>query len=216
MLLGNQAIESVCESMVGSDFYTPGYGVLYDTMVDLYHTGTKSDTMTVANALDRNGSLDLIGGRETLVRLATNTPSISSARHYAEMVLDHSLRRRLMAEANELAHLARDMTLDVGDVLESHQALVATLGSTLIDHEPDDIAVEDFLKLPKDQMSPWVVHGIIRRRHKLMLVGGEGSGKSWLLRFIAICAAYGVQPFRHDLVKPVRTLIVDLENPDDA
>ena len=216
MLLSYQAVETVSEFMASTDFYGPGHGLLFDTIVGLYSSGTKSDTVTVADALTRAGALEDVGGRSALVRMTVNTPAVSSARHYAEIVLDRSLRRRLMIEATELASQARDMSLDVTDVLDSHRALVSTLGATLIDHEPDDIAVEDFLKLPKDQMSPWVVHGIIRRRHKLMLVGGEGSGKSWMLRFIAICAAYGVEPFRHTIVDPIRTLIVDLENPDDA
>jgi replicative DNA helicase len=216
MLLNNQGIEALSESMVSTDFYTTGHGLLFDTIVSMYTHGIKADVVTVTNALSQGGVLDQVGDRSTLAKLVSNTPSAMSARHYAGIVLDLSLRRRLMAEANELAHQARDMTLDVSDVLESHQSLVATLGSTLIDHEPDDIAVEDFMKLPKDKMSPWVVHGIIRRRHKVIIVGNEGSGKSWLCRFIAICAAYGIQPFRHDLVKPVRTLIVDAENPEDA
>jgi replicative DNA helicase len=93
---------------------------------------------------------------------------------------------------------------------------MSTLGTAIIDHEPDDVSVEEFMKRPKDLMSPWVVHGIIRRRHKLILVGAEGGSKSWLLRFVAICAAYGIQPFRHERVKPIKTLIIDLENPEDA
>jgi replicative DNA helicase len=49
-----------------------------------------------------------------------------------------------------------------------------------------------------------------------MIVAAEGAGKSVATRQLAICAAQGVHPFRFSTMPPVRTLIVDLENPDDA
>ena len=49
-----------------------------------------------------------------------------------------------------------------------------------------------------------------------MVVAPEGVGKSVASRQVAIAAAHGVHPFAHSAIPPVRTLIVDLENPDDA
>ena len=216
MLLSQHAIESVIDSLTAPDFYRPAHGLIYDTIMRLHMNGTKADAVTVGDALRGSDLLAEIGGSSTLISLMANTPNTSAARHYAEIIMNHSLRRRLVGEARELIEQASDLSLDVGDVLESHQALVATLGSAIIDHEPDDVSVEEFMQRPKDMMSPWVVHGIVRRRHKLILVGAEGGSKSWLLRFIAICAAYGIQPFRHEREKPVKTLIIDLENPEDA
>ena len=50
-----------------------------------------------------------------------------------------------------------------------------------------------------------------------MIVAPEGVGKSFVLRAFAIGAASGVHPFGvPGVFEPVRTLLVDLENPPDA
>lgn len=216
MLIANTAVDSVVEFLTPADFYHPAHQAVYDAIVRLYATGTKIDAVTVVNALDGADVLKGVGGPSALIRWMSDTPSTTAARHYAEIVMDHGLRRRGMGEAQELMHRFADLSIDPADTLELAQVTLAAMGSAIIDHEPDDWAVEDFIERSKEGMSPWVVKNLIRRRHKVMLVGGEGSGKSWILRYVAICVAYGVQPFRHKEQERVNTLIVDLENPEDA
>lgn len=216
MLLSAQAIDSVAENLTSGDFYRPAHAYIYDAILRLRASGSPADPVTVANALKQSNVLDKIGNPSMLLTLQVNVPSIGSASRYAEIVMDRAVRRRAIGEALELINQSNDLSLNIDDTLESHQSLIATMGSSIINKEPDDISIEEFMKRPKDMMSPWVVHGLIRRRHKLILVGNEGAGKSWVLRFIAICAAYGIEPFRHRLTKPIRTLLVDGENPEDA
>ena len=59
----------------------------------------------------------------------------------------------------------------------------------------------------------WLVEGLLERRDRFVLTGGEGSGKSYLLRQMAVTMASGLHPFnRFKHVKPVRVLVVDAEN----
>lgn len=216
MLMSDLAIDIVSQSVVASDFYRPANGTIFDAIVRLRASGTPVDSTTVGNALKEAGTFGFIGDPSIFARLIANTPSLTNTRHYAKIVTSHALRRRLATEGAELVRRASDLTIDAEEVLETHQELVVNLGATVLDAEPDDISVEDFMERPRETISPWVVHGLIRRQHKVMVIAAEGHGKSVLLRFIAICAAYGVEPFRHHQVPPVRTLIVDLENPEDA
>lgn len=218
MLLSTQAIDAVADSLTSGDFYRPSHAIIYDSILRLRSIGSSIDPITVANALKQSNSLEQIGGPSVLLTLQIGTPSTSasSATRYAEIIIDRAVRRRAIGEALEFVEQSRDLSHDIDDAIESHTALMATMGTSILTKEPDDVSIEEFMKRPKDLMSPWVVHGLIRRRHKLILVGNEGSGKSWILRFIAICAAYGIEPFRQRKVKPIRTLIVDAENPEDA
>ena len=47
-----------------------------------------------------------------------------------------------------------------------------------------------------------------------MVVAAEGVGKTMLARQVAICAGLGVNPFTFQQMEPIRTLTVDLENPE--
>lgn len=58
----------------------------------------------------------------------------------------------------------------------------------------------------------WVVPGLLERGDRFAVTGGEGLGKSTLLRQIALCAAAGVQPFTAGTYRPCRVMVIDAEN----
>lgn len=58
----------------------------------------------------------------------------------------------------------------------------------------------------------WVVPGLLEAGDRLIITGGEGAGKSMLLRQLALCAGAGVHPFTARAVPAKRVLVVDAEN----
>ncbi len=218
MLLKDEVIDAVSESVIPSDFYRPAHGIIYSAMVELRNAGEPIDALTVVNAIQERGLMDRVGDPSIFIDLTANVPSINHARSYARTVLDFALRRRMIALAQETILKSHDLTNNPEALLDEYQAASIALGSSVIDREPDDHDVNEFTSAAhaKGVVGEWVVPKLVRRGHKVMIVGGEGSGKSWLLRYIAICAAHGIRPFRHTKVNPVRTLIVDAENPEDA
>jgi len=69
----------------------------------------------------------------------------------------------------------------------------------------------DLLKLEFEH--DWLIPGLLERRDRLVLTGTEGTGKSHLLRQIAISSAAGLHPFKPtQTIKPLRVLVVDAEN----
>ncbi len=218
MLLSVPAIDAVSKTLTGGDFYVPSNGLIYETLVRLRESGIKIDAVTAWDEIKRSGGDGVVGDPSIFVHLTANVPSITSARQYAGIVADRSLRRRMVIESGAWRQRAEDLTLDADDVLSELRLTAATLGVAQMDEEPDDMTVWDFMDL-YDQPSgtePWVIHGLIRKRHKMMIVGTEGGSKSWLMRFIALCASYGIQPWRHTQIRPVRTMVIDAENPEDA
>lgn len=178
MLLQNSAVQAVCEAVVASDFYDTKHALIYDAILRLYNRGDVIDAVSVRNELRELGTLKLIGDETILVTYQSDCPSWGGAAKWGEIIIGHSLRRRLIGEGRELIEQAQNLAIDVEDVLETHQESMANMAVALIDKEPDDISVEEFMAQPRETINPWVVHGIIRRQHKLMLVGGEGAGKA--------------------------------------
>jgi hypothetical protein len=60
----------------------------------------------------------------------------------------------------------------------------------------------------------WVIPNVLERGERVIVVAAEGVGKTMLARQIAICSAYGIHPFTMARMKPIRTLTIDLENPE--
>ncbi|MCM6761410.1 AAA family ATPase [Rathayibacter sp. ZW T2_19] len=59
----------------------------------------------------------------------------------------------------------------------------------------------------------WLVPDLLERGDRLVITGGEGSGKSHLLRQIAIAISAGVHPFeQRTLMPPRKVLVIDAEN----
>lgn len=60
----------------------------------------------------------------------------------------------------------------------------------------------------------WVVPGLLERQDRVIVVAAEGVGKTMLARQVAIMSAAGLNPFTYEHMDPIRTLTIDLENPE--
>ena len=86
------------------------------------------------------------------------------------------------------------------------------------DREPADIGklVEwaPFLETSVDLSYDWVIPNVLERQERVIVVAAEGAGKTTLARQVALMSSAGIHPFRRDVMPKVRTLMIDLENPE--
>ena len=71
-----------------------------------------------------------------------------------------------------------------------------------------------FLKEESDDSYDWLIPDLLERQERVIVVAAEGVGKSYLARQIALMSSAGIHPFKRDLMPPIKTLFVDLENPE--
>src|SRR5215213_1606844 len=106
MLLSRDAIVAAVEVQLSADdFYKPAHGHVFDAITSLYAQGEPADPVTVAEALSRAGVLEGIGGPALLISLQAGTPAIGNAGRYARIVEEHSLLRRLIRVASDIAEM---------------------------------------------------------------------------------------------------------------
>ena len=72
----------------------------------------------------------------------------------------------------------------------------------------------EFIREKDDNNFDWVIPGLLERSERVILVAAEGVGKTMLARQVSILSSCGLHPFSFQPIKPVRTLFVDLENPE--
>jgi replicative DNA helicase len=125
MLLTRDAISAATEARVEtSDFYKPAHGHVFDAIMTLYGSGDPVDLTTVGYELRRADLLDSLGGHQSLLRLQAGTPASANAGHYAKIVNELALLRRLIAVAGDIAEMGYDDSPEVAETLDRAESMV--------------------------------------------------------------------------------------------
>ncbi len=150
----------------------------------------------------------------TLLQIANNSVGIVGAAQYAEIVVKYARARRLQGLCRETSESLASFA-DPYDTAESLKAALASIDLPVVGGQQQAQTLEEIIDTAED-MSPWVIPGLLRVDWRVVVVGLEGHGKSTLLRQIAAMSAQGLHPLKDITIEPIRALIVDLENPRAA
>jgi replicative DNA helicase len=106
MMLSTDAMAQVVEVLEADDFYRSAHGTIYAALRDLFAHGEPIDTISAVEALRRRGVLDQVGGALYLRDLVEQVPTPAGAAHYARIVSDAALRRRLIGAAADIIDIS--------------------------------------------------------------------------------------------------------------
>lgn len=206
--------EEVFAVLTAADFYLPDTRETFRACRALFDRGLVSDPVTVSTEQD---------GRVATAQLLAFVNACPSSRNiasYVAKVQEFAARRSLRGFAEWTDQFTDDGEGTAGALMERVREEFEVLvgGQATSDVFPELDTLTGFLETYQDveEFSPWLIPGLVREAWKMMLVGGGGAGKSTLLRMLAIAAAGGVHPFTQKPIDPVRTMLVDLENPPEA
>jgi replicative DNA helicase len=128
MLLRSQAIADAIQLVSASDFYKPAHAHIFEAISTLYSAGEPVDPVTVAEELKRAELLDAIGGPSVLLSIQARTPAVSNAAHYAKIVEENSLLRRLISTAGEIAEMGYHPPDEVSTTVDRAEAMIFEIG----------------------------------------------------------------------------------------
>jgi len=103
LLLDNQALDRVSDLVAEDDFYRFDHRLIWQHIARLINLPRPADVVTVFESLVAAGKADEVGGLAYLNALAHNVPSAANIRHYAEIVRERAMLRRLIAVMDEIA-----------------------------------------------------------------------------------------------------------------
>ncbi len=106
MMLSGEAIADVVEILTPDDFYRGANGRIFETLRGIYARGEPVDIVTGIEALKRTGALDDVGGHLYMRDLVDQVPTPASAAHYAKIVSQTALLRRLISAAADIMEKA--------------------------------------------------------------------------------------------------------------
>ena len=124
MLLARDAIEECLPILRASDFYRPAHELIYDAIVSLHGAGEPVDAVTVADELHRRALLPRIGGPVYLHDLVGSVPTAANVGHYAAIVAERAIARRLVEAGTRIVQIGRAATQDAAEAIETARAAV--------------------------------------------------------------------------------------------
>lgn len=103
MLMDRDAITIASEILTAEDFYQKQYGILFETMVELYTENCPVDLVTLQNRLKEKDVPPEISSLEFAGELIVAVPTSANVRYYAEIVAEKASLRRLIRVNEEIA-----------------------------------------------------------------------------------------------------------------
>jgi replicative DNA helicase len=101
ILLRNEVI-SLLDRLEETDFYDLKNQAVFAAMRALEDGGRPIDPVTLEEKLQQMGKLEAIGGLPYLSDLALKVPTAENVPHYADIVRDHAIARRLVQTCSEI------------------------------------------------------------------------------------------------------------------
>lgn len=210
-LINADSVRFAIELVTPHDFQDKILGRAFALIVGLRGAGLPIDPISVHNAAKERISADrayrAIDG-VYLHGLQAATPTASNVGYYAKIVAEHAQRRRLAAFGSRCIQLSgptENLTEAMTQVRELWDDVRGGITSPLEARPLREV-------LDGSDEYDWLIPSLLERKDRLILTGGEGSGKSTFMRQIAILAAAGLNPITFKPITPVRVLVVDTEN----
>lgn len=203
-LVDQSAIRWASEQITADDFSQGTLGEVWKVLYTRWKAGEPTDAISMDGALRgvvhgyRPGNVfDLIDA----------APVAGMSSHWAGQIKEGAKRRALLAMAERARQNATGG--DLSEAITTAKTDLENIGkatTSKLDARPLARILEE-----TDEYD-WVIPGILEKRDRVIFTGGEGAGKSTLVRQMAILSAAGLNPLTFEEMQPARVLIVDAEN----
>ncbi len=201
VLINPEVYYDVAQFLTADDFYIHRHRWIWEAFQRLHEQRTPTDLLTVSEELDRMGQLAEIGGPAYLTALVNQVPTSLNAESYGRIVEAHSIRRKMLTAANQIATLAYNEENGIETVMTEAEKAVFNVSEKRLRHDLQPIRevlsnyydrIDELAKRPED------IHGVptgfidldkmltgLQPSDLLIIAGRPGQGKTGFLLSIA-------------------------------
>ena len=114
--MDREAIIAASEIITGADFYQHQYGVMFESMVELFNEGKPVDLVTLQNRLREKDVPPEVSSLDFVRDIMTSVPTSVNVKSYANIVREKAVLRRLIKVNEEIENLCyggRDKLEDI-------------------------------------------------------------------------------------------------------
>ncbi len=163
MIVDRDAIMTCSEILSKDDFYNQQYGILFESIVELYTAGKPVDEITLQDKLREKGVAPEVASIEYIQDLAISVPTTYNVKSYANIVKDKSVLRSIIRVNQNIENMCFEGSEDMETILNRTEkdifSLVQNRGET--DYVPiSKIVMEAINQIEETSKQKGVVTGI--------------------------------------------------------
>lgn len=194
VLQDNKALAASAELIKSEDFYFDANREIFSACMELFNENTPVDIVTVSDRLTRYDKLDAVGGIPYLASVGASISTTEHVAHYAKIVMEKALLRRLSTAATAINQLAVGQEGETERVLERAEQIIFDIaeGRDKSDIVPvSDIIMTTYQDMVENAQNPNKLTGLatgfdeLNRRcggfhggEFILIAGRPGMGKS--------------------------------------
>ncbi len=104
MLMDRDAVIAASEIVTADEFYQRQYGIMFESMVELFNEGKPVDLVTLQNRLKEKDVPPEVSSLEFVRDIITMVPTSANVRSYANIVREKAVLRKLIKVNEEIAN----------------------------------------------------------------------------------------------------------------
>ena len=207
MLISKEAVSKTLQWLPSADyFYIDNHVKIFSCMLNLFENGEPIDAVSVVEELKKEKKLKSVGGAYFITSLSNSVPTTANVEHYAKIVLEKYILRKLIEVSNEVSKNAFDDSQVVGDILDDAESKIFNITEKRLRGEGFDhikpILQKSFDEMDQIASKPGSVTGVASglmdldditsgfQKGELIIVAGRpGMGKTALALSMARNAA---------------------------
>ncbi|MCA9388189.1 replicative DNA helicase [Candidatus Berkelbacteria bacterium] len=124
ILLDKDGIIKIIDEVRPDDFYRPHHREVYEAMLRLFEKRMPLDVVTITDELERVKKLEEVGGASFIATLTSRTPSAAHIAHYARIIKEKGLLRRLISAAANITELGYQEDRPVDELLDESEKIM--------------------------------------------------------------------------------------------
>ena len=118
LMIDKDAFSVVSETLHAETFYEPRHQKIFTAIQKLNMEENPVDILTVTNELEKEGTLDEVGGPTYIVDLASHVSSAASIEYHSKILQQKYMARQLISFASKLETGAFDPMVDVDELMQ--------------------------------------------------------------------------------------------------
>ena len=127
VLIEKEALITAAETLIPEDFYRQAHQRLFRVMLDLAERNEPVDLVTLTAELTDRQLLEDVGGVTYLTDLAGAVPTAANVEHYAHIVEEKAILRRLIQTATHIASTGYTGSEEVTDIIAEAERRILSI-----------------------------------------------------------------------------------------